>query len=75
MKEKKTPARTLAAVLDHTHWDYSTATDRRFLLVSVEKVFASVAWEIAHWTPCQRRSTRATHSSFSQRIGKRSAHR
>lgn len=47
MKEKQTPARTLAAVLDHTHWDYSAATDRRFLLVSVEKVFASVAWEIA----------------------------
>ncbi len=53
MKDRKLPPQTLAAVLDHTHWDYSAAADRRFLLVSVERMFASVAWEISpqHLTP------------------------
>jgi hypothetical protein len=47
MKDRKPPTQTLAAALDRTQWDYSAAADRRFLLVSVERVFASVAWEIS----------------------------
>jgi len=40
-------SQTLAATLDRTKWDYSPETDRSFLLSSVERVFASVAWEIS----------------------------
>jgi hypothetical protein len=47
MKDRKPPTQTLAAALDHTQWDYSAAADRRFLLVPVERMFASVAWEIS----------------------------
>jgi hypothetical protein len=47
MKDKKPARQSLAAVLDHTQWDYSAAADRRFLLTSVERTFASVAWEIS----------------------------
>lgn len=45
---KRAPrSKTLAATLDRTKWDYSPATDRSFLLSSVERVFNSVAWEIS----------------------------
>jgi len=47
MKERKAHSQTLAATLDRTKWDYSPETDRSFLLSSVERVFASVAWEIS----------------------------
>lgn len=46
MKDRKPQGSTLAAELDRTKWDYSPSTDRSFLLVSVERMFASVAWEI-----------------------------
>ena len=44
---------TLASTLDRTQWDYSPSKDRSFLLTSVERMFASVSWEIApqHLTP------------------------
>ena len=47
------PRETLAWELDHTKWDYSSSTDRSFLLTSVQRMFAGVAWEIApqHLTP------------------------
>ena len=53
MKHRKPRTQTLAALLDHTRWDYSEAADRSFLLASVETMFASVAWEVApqHLTP------------------------
>ena len=47
MKDQKPPTQTLAAALDHTQWDYSAAADRRFLLISVERMFAGVAWEVS----------------------------
>ena len=47
MKERKAHLQTLAAALDRTKWDYSPETDRSFLLSSVERAFASVAWEIS----------------------------
>ena len=47
MKERNARSQTLAATLDRTKWDYSPETDRSFLLASVERVFASVAWEIS----------------------------
>ena len=52
MSEKKN-TETLAFELDRTKWDYSPSKDRSFLLNSVERMFASVAWEIApqHLTP------------------------
>jgi len=43
---RKPQCLTLAAELDRMRWDYSPSTDRSFLLASVEKMFASVAWEI-----------------------------
>jgi len=36
---------TLAAVLDRTHWDYSPAQDRWFLLAPLSRIFEGVAWE------------------------------
>ncbi len=47
MKDLKPGAKTLAAELDRTKWDYNPATDRSFLLGSVKRMFASVAWEIS----------------------------
>lgn len=47
MKDPKPGAKTLAAELDRTKWDYNPATDRSFLLGSVKRMFASVAWEIS----------------------------
>lgn len=53
MRPRKAGSQTLAATLDRTKWDYSPETDRSFLLSSVERVFASVAWEVPsqHLTP------------------------
>lgn len=50
---RKPRGATLAAELDRMRWDYSPTTDRSFLLASVERMFASVAWEITpqHLTP------------------------
>ena len=47
MKDPKPGAKSLAAELDRTKWDYNPATDRSFLLGSVKRMFASVAWEIS----------------------------
>jgi hypothetical protein len=59
MNDRKPARQTLAAVLDHTQWDYSAAADRRFLLTSVERTFASVAWEISpqHLAPMAATAT------------------
>lgn len=53
MRNPKPGAKTLAAELDRTKWDYNPATDRSFLLGSVKRMFASVAWETTprHLTP------------------------
>jgi len=55
--KRKPQGLTLAAELDRMRWDYSPGTDRSFLLASVERMFASVAWEITpqHLTPMAER--------------------
>jgi len=47
MRDPKPGAKTLAAELDRTKWDYNPVTDRSLLLGSVKRMFASVAWEIS----------------------------
>ncbi len=47
MRDPKPDAKTLAMELDRTKWDYNPATDRSFLLGSVKRMFASVAWEVS----------------------------
>lgn len=56
MKRLEPDGKTLAAELDRTKWDYNAAKDRSFLLTSVLRTFASVAWEVKpqHLTPVQK---------------------
>lgn len=64
---RKTRGPTLAAELDRTRWDYTPSTDRSFLLASVERMFASVAWEITpqHITPKTEPRAGDSHGSKS----------
>jgi len=67
MKDSKAGAKTLAAELDRTKWDYNPATDRSFLLGSVKRMFASVAWEISpqHLAPAVTAAAEETSTKAS----------
>jgi len=66
--KRKPRGLTLAAELDRMRWDYSPGTDRSFLLASVEKMFASVAWEITpqHLTPMAERHNADSRDSTTE---------
>jgi len=67
MRDPKSGAKSLAAELDRTKWDYNSATDRSFLLGSVKRMFASVAWEISpqHLAPAVAAAAEETSTTAS----------
>lgn len=67
MRNRRPGAKTLAAELDRTKWDYDPATDRSFLLGSVKRMFASVEWEISsqHLAPAVAVAAAEPHTTGS----------